>query len=248
MTVIDVTERTSSARSSSARTRSRSSSTSGPSGAARAAARRPLLERAAAAREGQVVLAKLDTDANPAIARGFGIQGIPAVKAFSGRARRRRVRRRAAARAGRALLRRARPERGRRPRRGRRRGVAAPRARARARPRRRRRSRSPSSCSRAASDEPLWSWCGRCPASRPRASPPASASRRPASPTSREAFAALDAGDERARGRPADRRAAGRRRAQGRHPPRAGRRVLDELGVEHPLARDARRRLAAALY
>jgi putative thioredoxin len=44
----------------------------------------PLLERAAAAREGQVVLAKLDTDANPAISRGFGIQGIPAVKAFSG--------------------------------------------------------------------------------------------------------------------------------------------------------------------
>ena len=24
--------------------------------------------------------------------------------------------------------------------------------------------------------------------------------------------------------------------------------ILDELGVEHPLARDARRRLAAALY
>jgi putative thioredoxin len=44
----------------------------------------PLLERAAAAREGQVVLAKLDTDANPAISQGFGIQGIPAVKAFSG--------------------------------------------------------------------------------------------------------------------------------------------------------------------
>lgn len=42
----------------------------------------PLLERAAAAREGKVVLAKLDTDANPALSRGFGIQGIPAVKAF----------------------------------------------------------------------------------------------------------------------------------------------------------------------
>jgi putative thioredoxin len=42
----------------------------------------PILERAAAAREGKVVLAKLDTDANPAIARAFGIQGIPAVKAF----------------------------------------------------------------------------------------------------------------------------------------------------------------------
>jgi putative thioredoxin len=42
----------------------------------------PLLERAAAAREGEVVLAKLDTDANPAIAQAFEIRGIPAVKAF----------------------------------------------------------------------------------------------------------------------------------------------------------------------
>jgi putative thioredoxin len=42
----------------------------------------PLLERAAAAREGKVVLAKLDTEANPTISRAFGIQGIPAVKAF----------------------------------------------------------------------------------------------------------------------------------------------------------------------
>ena len=42
----------------------------------------PLLEAAAAAREGDVVLAKLDTDANPQLASSFGIQGIPAVKAF----------------------------------------------------------------------------------------------------------------------------------------------------------------------
>jgi putative thioredoxin len=42
----------------------------------------PALERAAAAREGKVVLAKLDTDANPMISQAFGIQGIPAVKAF----------------------------------------------------------------------------------------------------------------------------------------------------------------------
>jgi putative thioredoxin len=42
----------------------------------------PILEKAAAAREGGVVLAKLDTDANPSIAQAFGIQGIPAVKAF----------------------------------------------------------------------------------------------------------------------------------------------------------------------
>jgi putative thioredoxin len=42
----------------------------------------PLLERAATAREGKVVLAKLDTDANPNLAVAYGIRGIPAVKAF----------------------------------------------------------------------------------------------------------------------------------------------------------------------
>src|SRR5665213_493786 len=42
----------------------------------------PLREQAAAAREGSVVLAKIDTDANPRLAQAFGIQGIPAVKAF----------------------------------------------------------------------------------------------------------------------------------------------------------------------
>jgi putative thioredoxin len=42
----------------------------------------PILEKEANAREGQVVLAKIDTDANPSISRAFGIQGIPAVKAF----------------------------------------------------------------------------------------------------------------------------------------------------------------------
>ncbi len=42
----------------------------------------PVLEKAAAAREGKVVLAKIDTDENPQIANRYGIQGIPAVKAF----------------------------------------------------------------------------------------------------------------------------------------------------------------------
>ncbi len=45
----------------------------------------PLLERAAAKREGKVVLAKLETDANPNLAQAFQIRGIPAVKAFSDR-------------------------------------------------------------------------------------------------------------------------------------------------------------------
>jgi len=42
----------------------------------------PVLEQAAEAREGKVVLAKVDTEANPALSQTFGIQGIPAVKAF----------------------------------------------------------------------------------------------------------------------------------------------------------------------
>jgi putative thioredoxin len=42
----------------------------------------PILEKAAAEREGDVVLAKLDTDANQRLAMEYRIQGIPAVKAF----------------------------------------------------------------------------------------------------------------------------------------------------------------------
>jgi putative thioredoxin len=42
----------------------------------------PALEKAVRDRNGEVELAKLDTDANPRIAQTFGIQSIPAVKAF----------------------------------------------------------------------------------------------------------------------------------------------------------------------
>jgi putative thioredoxin len=42
----------------------------------------PVLEKAVAARDGQVELVKVDTDANQQLAAAFRIQGIPAVKAF----------------------------------------------------------------------------------------------------------------------------------------------------------------------
>jgi putative thioredoxin len=42
----------------------------------------PVLERATAARGGKVELAKVDVDANQKLAAAFGVQGIPAVKAF----------------------------------------------------------------------------------------------------------------------------------------------------------------------
>ncbi len=42
----------------------------------------PALEAAEAAREGKVVLAKVDVDSNQALAARYRVQGIPAVKAF----------------------------------------------------------------------------------------------------------------------------------------------------------------------
>ncbi len=42
----------------------------------------PILEREAAKHSDRLELVKLDVDANPAISQSYGIQGIPAVKAF----------------------------------------------------------------------------------------------------------------------------------------------------------------------
>jgi putative thioredoxin len=42
----------------------------------------PALEKATQARDGEVELAKVDVDANQRLAAAFGVQGIPAVKAF----------------------------------------------------------------------------------------------------------------------------------------------------------------------
>ena len=92
----------------------------------------PVLEKAVEKHGDEMVLAKLDTDANPGVAARYDIRGIPAVKAF---------------RDGRvvdeftgavppatveAFLEGSPALRGERPRRGRRRGLAAARDRARA--------------------------------------------------------------------------------------------------------------------
>ena len=42
----------------------------------------PVLEKAVTARDGEIELAKLDTEANPRLSAAFRIQSIPAVKAF----------------------------------------------------------------------------------------------------------------------------------------------------------------------
>jgi putative thioredoxin len=42
----------------------------------------PVIEKAVASHDGKIELAKLDTDANPATAARYGVRGLPTVKAF----------------------------------------------------------------------------------------------------------------------------------------------------------------------
>jgi putative thioredoxin len=214
----------------------------------------PLLERAADTRAGKLELVKVDVDANPGLARAFRIQGIPAVKAF---------------RAGRVVaefvgaqpptaveqffdallpseaddlvtrgdeesLRRAHdlePTRA---------DAAVPLARILK--------------TRGETDEAL-TVLARVPgsfaadglAARIGLERAAAISAQPSVPDLSDAFAALDAGDcEHA----LDLLLAAIPNADGARDDvrRVVVGVLDELGVEHPLARDARRRLASALY
>ena len=236
--------------SSSARARSRSSSTSGPSGAARAASSGPVIERAVAARAGQgrAGQARRRRQPGPRAAPSGSRASRPSRRSATARSSSEFVGAQPPAAVERfldSLV----PSEADELVAARRRGVAAPRRRARAVARRRRRAAGPDPARAAARTDDALALLGEVPGSFAAdglaariALEQAGARRRP-----QEAFAALDAGDQRARARPADRRAADadgarddiRRVVVG---------ILDELGVDNPLARESRRRLAAALY
>jgi putative thioredoxin len=214
----------------------------------------PVLERAAAARVGKLELAKVDVDANPGLARTFRIQGIPAVKAF-------RDGRLAAEFTG------AQPptaveqfldsllpseadglvERGDEESLRRAHELEPTRADAAVALARILKSRGEIDGALTVLARVPGSFAADGLAARIGLEQAAETSAQPAVPDLSEAFAALDAGDhERALDL-----------LLGTIPNADGSRddvrrvvvgVLDELGVEHPLARDARRRLASALY
>jgi putative thioredoxin len=161
----------------------------------------PILEQAVTARGGKVALAKLDTDSNQSISSAFGIQGIPAVKAF---------------RDGRVV-------------------AEFVGAQPRAQVERFLDALLPSEADAlvATGDEA--------------ALRKAVELERAGSPDLADAFAALDAGEQE---RALDLLIGAMPSADGATDElrKVVVGILDELGVEHPLARDARRRLAAALY
>ena len=211
----------------------------------------PVLEKAVEKHGDEMVLAKLDTDANPVVAARYDIRGIPAVKAF---------------RDGRvvdeftgavppatveAFLARLLPSEATRPRRGRRRGLAAARDRARARARRRpRRARQDPARARRvggghraaaarSSTTPLPPACSRAQSWRPTPLPrPASRphSRRSTGGDFEAALEGLLAAVTEAQGETRDRV---RRVMVG---------IFAQLGTDHPLSVSYRRQLARALY
>jgi putative thioredoxin len=214
----------------------------------------PVLERAAGARAGKLELAKVDVDANPGLARAFGIQGIPAVKAFrDGRVAAEFVGAQPPAavdkfldsllpseadalveRGDEASLRRAHklePTRA---------DAAVPLAKIL-------RERGETDHALAVLARVPGSFAADGLAARIGLESAARNSAQPPVPDLGEAFAALDAGDQE---RALDLLLEALPNADGARDDvrRVVVGVLDELGVAHPLARDARRRLASALY
>jgi putative thioredoxin len=214
----------------------------------------PVIERAAEARAGKLELAKVDVDANPGLARAFGIQGIPAVKAFrDGRVAAEFVGAQPPAgvdqfldsllpseadalveRGDEASLRRAHelePTRA---------DAAVPLAKLL-------RERGETDEALAVLARVPGSFAADGLAARIGLESAARNSAQPPVPDLSEAFAALDAGDQE---RALDLLLEALSSADGARDDvrRVVVGVLDELGATHPLARDARRRLASALY
>jgi putative thioredoxin len=214
----------------------------------------PVLERAAQQRSGKLELAKVDVDANPGIARTFRIQSIPAVKAFQdGKVLAEFVGAQPPAAVERfldSLL----PseadmlvERGDEESLRRAHELEPTRADAAVALARILRGRGEIDEALTVLARVPGSFAADGLAARIGLERAAESSAQPAVPDLHEAFAALDAGEHE---RALDLLLTALPSADGARDDvrRVVVGVLDELGVEHPLARDARRRLASALY